>query len=263
MNETGLSLEHALSKTQADAEQALKAAALVTRHLKRSQVAAAVGDLHAIRASLEAAEKAMAGLRQQVANTKDGWAFDEQMYFETGMFARELIEAGQRADVNIVEQDRMLCCYPTLTRVVPSERLVKIDKKIERRVRPSVLAGILKRRQENPPKARPEKFLEVLYEAYTKVVAIQGKSLLDGQVVPLVRIYELLTIFPGMESQYPRQEFVRDVYLLHKSGIGATKTGAVMGIHFGRDFKTGMDIFTDKGQVQRYYGVSFTNGSKV
>src|SRR6266513_1220095 len=91
-----LSLEKALAKTQSDAEAVIKAAAGVSSAVKRLRAAAQVGNLREIRPSVAAAEQAIAALRQQFANAKDGWAFDEDAYFANGKFARELRETAER-----------------------------------------------------------------------------------------------------------------------------------------------------------------------
>ena len=54
------------------------------------------------------------------------------------------------------ELDNRLYCYPALLNVVPSERLVTIDKKRERRVRPTVLVGLCLQRCRSVRRARAQ-----------------------------------------------------------------------------------------------------------
>ena len=48
--------------------------------------------------------------------------------------------------------------------------------------------------------------------------------LLDGTVIPLIDIWELLTLLPGQAKDYPKQEFTRDVYLLQKAELSIHET---------------------------------------
>src|SRR2546422_5846193 len=117
---------------------------------------------------------------------------------------------------------------PALIRVSPNEKAVFIDKKRENCIRPSVLVSRLKELQRKPPRFRPEAFLAALFETYSDVVARRGKEdlLQTAPVVPLVDIYELLTRLPGQSREYSKQEFARDIYLLHRSGVDTTRNEA-------------------------------------
>jgi len=260
----GQNLEQALAKTEADAVAALKAADAVVRSLRRFRAAAKVGNLRELRSSVETVEKGMAALRQQFINAKEGWTFDEESYFAGGLYSQEIITAGKQNGVSIFERDDRLYCYPVLIRVSPNDRAVFIDKKRESRIRPSVLVDRLKDLQRKPPLFRSEAFLEALYKAYSKAVAMRGKELLPmAPVIPLVDIYELLTLLPGQAKEYTRQEFVRDIYLLHRSGVDTTRSEAKVAFPFtGRAPSKTLTIIDQSGEVKRYYGIMFTQAPK-
>jgi hypothetical protein len=259
-----LSLEEALAKTQADADAVIKAAAAVSSTVKRLRTAAQVGNLREMRPSITAAEQAIAALRQQFANAKDGWDFDEEAYFGNGSFTRELRETADRLSVRIYEQDDRLYCYPTLVRVLPNDRAVEIDKKRERRLRPTVLVDHLKALQKRPPRFKPEPFLEALFDAYETFVPKVGAKPQDlfghGRVVRLLDIYRILTLLPGQSREYSRPEFARDIYLLDQSGITRTKAGYLVSFPVGTGSKTPAStirIVTQEGREKLYYGISF------
>ena len=260
------SLEHALRKTEVDAAATLKAGDTVRASLRRFLAAAKVGNLRDLHSSIESAEGAMALLRQQFANAKEGWNFDEEGYFAHGSYSKELIATGQQIGVRIFERDDRLYCYPALIRVSPNERAVLIDKKRERRIRPSVLVARLKELQRKPPRFRPEPFLAALFEAYSKAVAMRGKDLLGlAPVVTLLDIYELLTLLPGQTREYSRQEFARDIYLLDRSGIETVKSGARVSFPASTGTRTpgrAINVITESGEEKRYYGISFTQAGK-
>jgi hypothetical protein len=260
----GHNLEQALSKTEADAGATCKAADAVRSSLRRFLAAAKVGNLRDLHSSIESAERAMAVLRQQFANAKEGWNFDEEGYFANGSYSRELIATGQQMGVRIFERDDRLYCYPALIRVSSNEKAVLIDKKRERRIRPSVLVARLKESQRKPTRFRAEAFLAALFEAYCKVVAMGNRELLlTAQVVALMDIYELLTLLPGQTREYSRQEFARDIYLLHRSGVDSTRTGTKVSFPISRGVQhRTLTVIDETGEEKRYYGIAFTQASK-
>jgi hypothetical protein len=260
----GQNLEQALSKTEADAAATLKAADALTKSLRRFRTASRVGNLRDLHSSIEAAERAMAVLRQQFTNAKEGWNFDEEPYFANGLYSKEVIATAQRMDVRIFERDDRLYCYPALIRVSSNEKSVLIDKKRERRIRPSVLVARLKDLQRRPARFRPERFLEALFKAYSKAVATRGKELLQmARVVPLLDIYELFTLLPGQTTEYSRQEFAHAIYLLHHSGVDTTSNGARVSFPISRGVPSKTLIVIDEaGEEKRYYGIAFAQASK-
>ncbi len=261
-DDAAVSLEAALARAESDVDAALKAAATVASSLKTFRAAVHVGNLRDLGPAIAAAEQALTGLRQQFANAKEGWDLDEDAYFANGFFSRELLQTAQRMNVRIFEQDDRLYCYPALVRVLADERCVLIDKKRERRLRPSVLVDHLKDLQRRLPRFKPEAFLEALYSGYTTIVAKRGKDLFgQGIVVKLLDVYDLLTLLPGQAREYSRQEFARDIYLLDRSGVTATKRGYVVSLPAStgtRSPGSTVRVITEQGEEKIYYGISFT-----
>lgn len=257
-------LETALSRTEADAEATLKAANAVVTAVKRVRTAAHAGNLRDLRTTLANAEQAAAALQEQVRTAKAGWDFDEQAYFADGAFTRELLATAQQMNVRIYEQDELLYSYPSLIRVLPAERAVRIDKTRERRLRPSVLVAHLRDLQQRPPRFKPEAFLESLYTAYKiKVEQTKGKDglALDNVVIRLRDLYDLLTLLPGETREYTLQEFARDFYLLDQSGQNTTRDGAVLfpsGATGTRGRGGAIRVITQRGEEKVYYGVAFS-----
>lgn len=262
----GLTLEQALGKTEADALATLKAAESAVRSIRKIRVAAKVGNLRELRASIEVADKAIGTLKQQFSNAKEGWRFQEDAYFAEGHYQKEVVRTGKEMGVKIYERDERLYCYPSLIRVSPSERAVFIDKKRESRIRPSILVTRLRDLQRAPPRFRPETFLESLLKAYSKAVATRAKNLPQiSPVIPFLDLYELLTMLPGQAREYTKHEFARDIYLLHRSGIDTSRSGARMHLTASTGTKTPsrlITVITQEGDERSYYGVSFTEGTE-
>lgn len=261
-DESRLSLEDALAKTESDADALLKTAATLTSALKKFRAAAQTGSLRELRPALAVAESALAGVRQQFANAKDGWDFDEEDYLQSGRFTQELLETAERLQLRIFEGDDRLYCYPVLIRVLASDRAVQIDKARERRLRPTVLLNHLRDLQRRPPRFRPEAFLESLLSAYQVLARQRGKQLANlAPIEELIRIYELLTLLPGQSREYSRQEFARDIYLLDRSGVTTTRQGYVVSLPAStgtRSPSRTIRAIAEDGQEKVYYGISFT-----
>ena len=260
------SLEQALSRTEADAAATLKAADAVRGSLRKFRASAKVGNLRELHSSIESAERAMALLRQQFANAKEGWNFDEERYFADGLYSEELIATGQQVGVRIFERADRLYCYPALIRVSSNEKAVFIDRKRQSRIRPSVLVTQLRELQRKPARFRPEPFLAALFEAYSKAVAMRGRDLVQmAPVIPLLDIYELFTLLPGQSREYSKQEFARDIYLLDRSGVETVRNGARVSFPASTGTRTPgrtISVITESGEEKRYYGITFTQASK-
>jgi hypothetical protein len=255
------SLERSLAKTEEDALGVLRAASAVTAALKRFRGAAHVGNLRDLRAAIAATDQALATLRQQYANARDGWDFDEEVYFEDGSFAAELVETAKRLNLGLFELDERLYSYPVLVRLLPNDRAVIIDKTRERRVRPTVLVSHLLELQRRPPRFRPEAFLEALHDAYSTIVARGRGRPAEGMVVKLVDVYALFTLLPGQSKEYSRQEFARDIYLLDQSGVTTTRRGSVVSLPAStgtRSAGSTIKVITQDGQEKAYFGLAFT-----
>jgi hypothetical protein len=254
-------LEHALSKTETDADTACKAATTALRTLKKFRAAAQMGSLRELRRAMETAGQAIAELEQQFTTAKSGWDFDEEAYLSDGSFVAEVLAAATKAGVHLYERDERLYCYPSLIRILPNDRSVAIDKTRERRLRPSVLVQHLHELQNKPVRFKAEAFLESLYDAYSTAVKTRDKDRQgSAAIVPLVEIYNLLTLLPGQAKEYARPEFARDLYLLDESGVTTTRDEAAMSLHPARGNEAASKVIhlvTKDGRAKTYYGISF------
>lgn len=252
------SFEAALQAAEQQTEAALKAAAAVNRELKKAKVAAAGGQARDLRRSLEAAEAAAGAVAEAAERARAGFDFDEQSHLSSGGYVKELLATAAEAGLAMFEEDDRLLCYPSLVRVLPSESAVEVDKKRERRLRPSVLVRHLQDAQARAPRFRPEPFLESLLAAYELVVARDNKKY--DAVVRLVDVWAVLTLLPGQSRDYTRQEFARDLYLLDQSGVATARNDRVLRWSASTGTKgTGtLTTVAKSGQQQRYWGIAFS-----
>ena len=111
----------------------------------------------------------------------------------------------------------------------------------------------------------PESFLLVLFDAYSKVVENRNGAIQDfAPVVPLVDVYSWVTSSEERINNYSRQEFARDIYRLHSSGVDTTKDGAKVSFPISRGVR-GKTLTTtnETGGEVRYYGIRLLQKSPV
>jgi hypothetical protein len=250
--------EAALAATERGVDAALRSAGAATRELRKALAGAKSGQVRDLRRALAAAEAAAAALAEEARAVRAGFEFDEQSYLADGRYAKELLAAAAASGVTVFEEDERLLCYPSLVKVIAGDAAVEIDKKRERRLRPSVLVRLLGERQGRAPRFKPEAFVDGLCAAYELVVSRDGKKV-DG-VVRLVDVWAVLTMLPGQAREYTKQEFARDLYLLDQSGVTRGRAGRVLRWSASTGTK-GSGVLTTvarSGQQQRYWGVSFS-----
>ena len=241
----------------------LKAASKVVSALKGMQKAARQGELRKLRSAPELIRQSMTVLDDEVTRVEAAWDFDEESYLREGGFVAELLDQARLQGLRLSQQDERLYSYPVLISISPQDRAVKIDRKLQRNIRPSVLIGLLRERQRQQPRFRSGAFLGALRATYQIAIERQPHKRRIGSVVPLRELYELLTLMPGQAREYTLPEFTRDVYLLDQEGVTTTKDGATLDFHASTGTKTNRDvlsIITQTGDEKRYYGISFSHG---
>ncbi len=114
---------------------------------------------------------------------------------------------------------------------------------------------------------QPDHFLLDLFRAYSQLLEQRG----DGSprlapVVPLVDVFALLSAVrsvspdysPNYTPDYTKEDFIKDVYRLHASGVDTTQEGARISFPISRGVKGKTLTVTDEaGYERRYYGVRF------
>jgi len=253
-------LESALAAAQAAAQTCLQTHAGLLRQLRRVQTSARDGELREYRRSVAAARAQWESLGVDLADLEAAYDIDETGYLTGGGFVAEILARAHRSGVVVVADpdaaDR-LQSYPSVVRVLPADAAVEIDKRRERRLRPSVLLARLAKAQEQPVRGRSQPFLEALTAGYDLVVARERRE--PGAVVRLDAIWAVLTLLPGTRTDYGRPEFTRDLYRLDQSKKLQANDGRQL--RFAASTGTrGAGVLTtvaQGGHQQRYWGVAF------
>ncbi len=253
-----MKFEHALAEIEEKFNGTLKAAQNSLQSAKKVSKAIKTGNMKDLPKLLESTDEAIRELREKFEAARNEWQFDVDGYFNNGEYIAELLETAKANGISIFEQDDLLFCYPMLLKFIPGERVLKIDKKKEKRLRPEVLVQHLKALQDKPVQFRPEAFIKTLLKAY---LAINGKKSPEKCVpVALKDIYDLLTLLPGQSRQYTIQEFTRDIYLLDKSGVTQTRNGYRMSFESStgsKNTRKTLTVVTRNGSEKKYFGIAF------
>ena len=175
-------LEQALEDIERAADGAVRATAAALTEAKRVKAAAASGQLRALRQSLDSVVRLADVAASAARDLQERWTFDEQQHFASGAYTEEVLAVAGEQGLSAFESDDRILSYPAIVSLSVSDTAVLIDKRKDRRVRPSVLVRTLKALQAKPPKFKPEAYLEALAAAYDLVVAAPaGQPGRDGQ----------------------------------------------------------------------------------
>ncbi len=259
--------EQAFSDTESIAEVTAKSATDLAKLAKELRKAAKEGNIAAIKRTQEKLNAARMALEQAVANAVQSWPFqdhEEEQYLRDG-YSAELRRAASERGLEIHERDGRLICHPSIVRILPGARAVKIDKKQTKAIRPSHLLGLLYENQKKPGRYPVDRFLGALYARYLDIILEDSSSRLvkgvQERVVPLDRIYKQFTSLPGTTLEYATTDFARDIYRLETSGQTTTRSGASVSFPASTGTRSAKGLFTfvgPDGQDVQYYGVRFT-----
>ncbi len=248
-------LEQALETFQSQVEASLDRVNALGKRLKKLRTAAESGDLREIGKSLSDLKELGSAVSDHTGAL--AFEFDEAAYFPEAFLA-ELTTAAEAAGLKVFVQDGKLYCYPLLVRVKTADRAVQIGTKVERGIRPSVLAKKLGDLHSRPPRFKPADFLGVLHRAWRHCASAN-----ETPVLALTEIYDVLTLMPGAAKDYTKDDFARDLYLLDKSGVTETADGSALQLAASTGTRKASSTFVciaEDGSEKRYYGIGFTSG---
>jgi hypothetical protein len=252
-----LKLEEAFEQ----AEKAAKAAELAARRLVASAralaKAASDGDIGRIRRASEKLSQDADTARQDAGNACSSWPLSpeaEEQYL-SGEYTEELLRSADAGGLKIQRQDSTIISYPFVIRVLPSQRLVMLNRKRVAGLRPSRLVARLKAIQNSKSRANPQTFLEAVFAAY-RLIAGGDRA---GAAISLAEIFRILTLLPG--ADYSKEDFARDLLSLDRSGTTVTRSGARVSFPAStgtRDARNTFMCVAPDGEMIPFYAVKFT-----
>jgi hypothetical protein len=254
--------EQGFSDVQKAAETAVQAATSVAKAARVLVKTAREGDIAKLRRAVERLVRVQETAAQEVANARGAWPFseDKEEAYLREHFADELLAQAKKDGLKLFRRDEGLVAFPSLLRVLPTDRAARVDRKRVTTLRPSHLVAVLKSAQTKKSRFDAQRFIEALHRAYRLIIS-DDKT---GATVLLERIYDVFTLLPGTSAEYSKADFARDLLMLDRSGITQTRKGAVVSLPAStgtKDSRSTISTRDPDGKLETYYGIRFTKGS--
>jgi hypothetical protein len=255
------SLEATLDAWETRLARLEQQAALVLHAAKQLRKAAQDGALSGAGAVQAALREGAAKLTATIALDAELPAIDIPAAFENGSFMAELSHAAAAAGVTLVQRDGRITAYPVVLRLEARNQGVRVGRKLERRLRPSVLARHLKAIQQRPSRFNARSFLDRLLRAYS-VLAPDWRTG-EGPLVALAALHDVLTLLPAAAADYPMEEFLVDVLRLDREPDARSGRGHrfELGGSTGTKGAKRLTVFDEAGAQHDYYAVRFVTES--
>lgn len=231
-------------------ERALKSA---VQAVKRAREATRLGNVREIERRFEAVSEAAATLAAETEALTGAWTFDSQDYLTSGRYLAELTRAADEISVlGVRVVDGRLYSFPHIVRVEGKELSLRIGKRLQRGVRPSHVAQLLKAAQERPSRDNLSPILHAVERAY--LLLAKGEL---GRTVPLTEVHAILTALPGVG--YSLDDFVMDIYRLDLNGPHHTRSGHRFDLPASTSARGGKGIrfVTQDGEEKLYSAIRF------
>jgi hypothetical protein len=257
-------LESALIALEEKLAEAQKTADALTKSVKSLRQAARLGQVADIEKRLSGVADRARDAEAALRTLAGAWNFDATGYLESGYF-NELSAAAGEAGIKLFEKDGRIYAFPLLLRIEPRETAVRIGKKLERRLRPKELVRLLASMQKRPQRFREQQFLDLLHRAYQSMAGIEWRKVERGRGPParLGNLHALLTLLPG--SDYPIEEFGRDLLLLDRQPDLMTREGhgfQFAGSTGSKDPRARrIRVYDEEGREREYLDIVFVKRS--
>jgi hypothetical protein len=254
-----VSLETTLDTWETSLARLEQQAAQVLRAAKQLRKAAQEGALTSVGPAQGALREGLARLTEAIARDAGTPAIDIPAAFENGSFMAELSQAAAAAGVTLVQRDGRITAYPVVLRLEPRNLGVRIGRKLERRLRPAVLARHLKALQQRPTRFNARSFLDRLLRGYT-VLAPDWRSG-EGPLVALAALHDVLTLLPAAAADYPMEEFLVDLLHLDREPDARSPRGHrfQLGGSTGTKGAKRLTVFDETGGQHDYFAVRFAS----
>ncbi len=255
--DTAITLEATLDVWEAGLARLEQQAAQVLHAVKQLRKAAQDGALAGAGAAQAVLKESAAKLADTIARDAILPAIDVPAAFEDGSYLAELAQAAAAAGVALVRRDGRVTAYPVVLRLEPRNLGIRVGRKLERRLRPSVLARHLKALQQRSGRFNARSFLDRLQRAYA--VLAPGWRQGEGPLVALAALHEVLTLLPAAAADYPMEEFLIDLLRLDREPDARSGRGNrfELGGSTGTKGARRLTVFDETGAQHDYYAVRF------
>jgi hypothetical protein len=251
----------ALDTHLADAE---KRAAVLLKAARRLRHAAKEGALASLPAAFAAAQAAADRTAAPFANAAAALDYDVATAFSSGAWLDELDAAAKAAGVVLMRRDGRVTAYPVVLRLDARAQGVRLGRKLEKRIRPSFIAGRLKALQQRPDRFNARRFLDRLFSLYDSKARADDPAWRPtqpghGPLVSLADLHAQLTLLPAAGADYPQEEFVADLLRLDRQPDATGSHGHRFELAGSTGRKGGkrLTLFDETGEQHDYYAIRF------
>jgi hypothetical protein len=255
-------MEASLAAFEARIVEAQKSADALSKAFRDLKKAASTGHLVDFEKGLGTIAQRAEQAQAAAAALPVAWDFDSKTYLETG-YIQELKQEAQAQGLTLVERDGRLYCFPLVLRIEPRELTIRVGNKRERRLRPKEIVSQLASTQKRKQRFNASKFLDALYQAYQRIQGINWQKVESGPgpAVSLTEIHDLLTLLPI--SDYPVEEFGRDLLLLARQPDLRTRDGCSFdfpGSTLSKERLKRISVYDEHGREVVYIALRFSKG---
>jgi hypothetical protein len=225
---------------------------------------AAHGDLAAIDRSFRDAPRQVEQVGAALNEARETFSYDADSEFASGAYTAELLAAARENGLILVERDGRLTAFPLLLKLDAKSPGVRVGRRLERQIRPSVLVERLKKLQ-TAEAFHPGAFLGLLFEAYADLAPGEQPGWREnkpgqGPVVRLVDIHDALTRLPVAAEAYPRAAFACDLLRLNRHPDTRTRRGHQFALPASTGSKGAgrLTVYDEHGAEHTYVGIRFS-----
>ncbi|RJX17302.1 MAG: hypothetical protein C4570_08285 [Ammonifex sp.] len=240
---------------------------------KRRQVSAHTGKLEKAfqEGNLEQVERVAARLeaalgRQQevLARLKERLpSFDVPGYLRE-VFDAEFVAACRSHELQVSGSFPAYEVFPFRVRVHPDRRLVEVNERVVRLLRPRVFAAYLQEQKNRLYKEsfNPVRFIDALASVYDTILAVRqansGVTMQRDLDVALLDVYDRLTPLPAQRRQYPLNMFAFDLHRLYLADAFTASDGRRLVLGAVRQRSRALVVYDAHGRDLRYGSLRFT-----
>ena len=250
-----------LDQSLGDAEKHLKALLGRVSGMRKKANAGEVASTAGLFEPLPAQIEQLAVL---VQTARDSLVYDAAAALSDGSYVDELRAEAAAQNLVLTERDGRLTAFPLLLKLEPKMSAIRVGRKLEKRLRPSLLVQLLRKAQA-ASRFDAGRFLGRLFSAYAYLApAAQAGWRPDqpgyGPVVVLNDIYTLLTLLPAAAADYPREEFAIDLLRLDAAPDAATAAGHRFALpaSTGSKGRNRLTVFDETGAERVFVGIRFS-----
>ena len=254
-----------LDQLLADSEKHGKALLARVRGLRKKTAA---GELAPLTGLFEPLPRQVEQFVASVETARDALTYDAAAALTDGSYLAELQAEARAQGVVLTERDGRLSAFPLLLKLEPRTQGVRIGRKLERRLRPSVLVDQLKKAQAatlfDAVRVLGQMFAVYGTLARTIQPAWRPDANADGPVVALNDIHAALTVLPVAAASYPREAFAVDLLRLNRLPDTRTAGGHCFTLpaSTGSKGRDRLTVYDETGGEHIYVGIRFSRDSK-